>query len=411
LKKIHVATNTNCRRRLLDTQKIKLYFQRNNWNILDNPNKADQIIFVTCAYRDEIANDCLDQIKELQKNNGELIVVGCLPDIETDKLRKIFNGKTISTKNLSYIDKYFPENNIKFKDITDADVISDWITPTQINKGINRISIVGKSYSYFQKIIIKYLFNRHLLLYLYPYEKNNYHVRISWGCLGKCSYCAIRKAIGSLKSKSMNECINDFKLGLKLGFKNFIITADDVGAYGIDIDHTFPQLLEKLSSFKGEYKISIQDFDPKWIVKYINDLEEIFKKNRISSINIALQSGSKKILKLMNRYTNVNNISDAIHRLRNSSQDFSLDTHFILGFPSETREDFSQTMKFVIDNGFDMGFIYRFSLRSNTKAIKIDPKISKDEIDYRMLIARRLLKNHKYKVLSLSKNSFYSFYK
>jgi tRNA A37 methylthiotransferase MiaB len=248
-------------------------------------------------------------------------------------------------------------------------------------------------------------------LYLYPYEKNNYHVRISWGCLGNCSYCAIQKAIGPLKSKPIDECIKDFTLGLKNGFKNFIITADDVGAYGIDIGYNFPQLLEKLSSLKGEYKISIQDFDPKWIVKYIDDLEVIFEKNKISSINVALQSGSKNILKLMNRYNDINKISEALERLRNNSKYFSLDTHFILGFPSEKREDFNQTMKFVIDNGFDMGFIYRFSLRSNTKANEIEPKITSDELDYRMIAAKNLLKNHKYKVLSLSKNSFYTFYK
>lgn len=411
MNKIFVTTNTNCRRRLLDTQKIKLYFKRNNWNVHDKPNKADQIIFVTCAYRDEIANDCLEQIKELQKYSGELVVVGCLPEIETYKLKRIFNGRTISTKDLNNIDDYFPNNTIKFKDISDADVILDDMTPILINKGEKRLPLISKTYLHFQKNIIKNLLNRHLLLYLYPYEMNNYHVRISWGCLGNCTYCAIQKAIGRLKSKPIDECVNDFSVGLNKGFKDFIITADDVGAYGIDIRYTFPKLLERLSSFKGEYNISIQDFDPKWIVKYIDDLEMIFEKNRISSINVALQSGSKNILKLMNRYNDIDKISDALQRLRNSNNDFSLDTHFILGFPSETRKNFNQTMKFVIDNQFDMGFIYRFSLRSNTKADKIEPKIKSDELDYRMLTAKKMLKNNKYKVISLSKNSFYSFYK
>ncbi len=285
------------------------------------------------------------------------------------------------------------------------------ITPTNNKTLINKIPQFGNIYTYLQKNIIKYLFNSHLSLYLYPYDKNNYHVRISWGCLGSCTYCAIRKAIGTLKSKPIYDCINDFKTGLKHGFKNIILTADDVGAYGLDIGHTFPELLEKLLSFNGEYRISIQDFDPKWIVKYIDDLEMIFKKNKISSINVALQSGSKTILNKMNRYDNIDKISDAIQRLRKINKDFSLDTHFILGFPSETRRDFNKTMKFVIDNEFDMGFIYRFSLRSNTKAYNIEPKISVDELDYRMLSAKKILKNNKYKVLSLSKNSFYTFYK
>lgn len=411
MNKVYVTTNTNCRRRILDTQKIKLYFQRNNWEVLNKPNKADQKIFITCAYRDEIADDCLERIKELQNYSGELIVVGCLPEIEPKKLRKIFNGRTISTKNLNDIDDYFPNNTIKFKDISDADVISEGITTTQINKLNNRFPLFSKTYLQLQKNIIKHLFNPHLLLYLHPYEMNNYHVRISWGCLGNCTYCAIKKAIGTLKSKPLDECVNDFSVGLKKGFKDFIITADDVGAYGIDIGNNFPQLLDRLSSFKGAYKISIQDFDPKWLVKYIDQLELIFKKNKISSINIALQSGSKDILKLMNRYNDINKISDSIKRLKNSNKDFSLDTHFILGFPSENRENFNQTMNFVIDNKFDMGFIYRFSLRSNTGANQIEPKIESDELNYRMYTAKKILKNNKYKVFSLSKNSFYAFYK
>jgi len=170
-------------------------------------------------------------------------------------------------------------------------------------------------------------------------------------------------------------------------------------------------LLEKFTSSKGNYNISIQDFDPKWIVKYIDELERIFKKSKISSINVALQSGSKNILKLMNRYNEIEKISNAIKRLRDSNKDFSLDTHFIIGFPSETREEFNQTMEFVIDNDFDMGFIYRFSLRSNTMAKKIEPKINTGELDFRMQSAKKILKNNKYKVLSLSKNSFYTFYK
>lgn len=110
MNKIFVTTNTNCRRRLLDTQKIKLYFQRNNWNVLDKPNKADQIIFVTCAYRDEIADDCLEQIKEMQNRSGELIVVG-QPQLLINLLflrqqeKKLFFTGNLGFKSLPYIFK------------------------------------------------------------------------------------------------------------------------------------------------------------------------------------------------------------------------------------------------------------------------------------------------------------------
>ena len=103
MKKVYVYTNTNCRRRLIDSKKVQLYFFKNNFKIVNHPKEADFVIYITCAYRDEITNSTLEKIKELQKYNGELIVAGCLPLIEEQKLFKIFKGKTISTKDIEKI--------------------------------------------------------------------------------------------------------------------------------------------------------------------------------------------------------------------------------------------------------------------------------------------------------------------
>jgi tRNA A37 methylthiotransferase MiaB len=413
MKKIYVYTNTNCRRRLLDANKLQLYFYKNNYTLVKKPKDSDFIIYITCAYRNEITNDTLTKIKDFQKYKAELIVAGCLPVIEEIKLNQIFKGKTISTKNLDKIDVIFPNNKIKFSSLTDAEAISpeQYITYHEENYKLKNFPFLNKYYNYFKENFIFYLLNKHLLIYLFPSKPDFYHVRISWGCMGNCSYCGIKKAIGTLKSKPINECVYDFEKGLKSKYKMFVITADDVGAFGVDIGSNFPTLLDKLTSFEGEYEISVQDLDPRWVVKYIDELEPIFKKGKITSVNIALQSGCEKILKLMNRYHDIEKIKESLIRLKNSSTKLSLDTHFILGFPTETDDDFLQTIDYIKKIDFNMGFIYRFSCKTGTEAEKIEPKVSDDDVIKRMNCAKKLLKNQEYKVITLSKNSFYTFYK
>ena len=410
-KKIFVYTNTNCRRRLLDTKKLKLYFQKNNFSLVDDPQNADLIVYVTCAYRNEITDSCLKKIQEFQEFNAKLIVAGCLPEIEKDKLKDIFGGDTISTKNLNGIDKYFPKNSVKFSDINDADAIFQQPKGGFGKQNFEKKSLISKIKSSTIEFVIKNFLNEHLMIYLFPDKSEFYHVRISWGCRGKCSYCGIKKAIGPLKSKPLNGCLNDFKKGVEKGYKKIVITADDVGAYGLDIGSNFPELLLKLLSIPGDYTISVQDFDPKWAVKYVDELEEIFKDKKITSINIALQSGCERILKLMNRYSDIEKVEDALKRLKKSNYKMSFDTHFILGFPTESHEDFTETINFVNRIGFDMGFIYRFSCKTGTKAEKIKPKLTSKEVVERLGNTRKILKNNGYKVITLSKNSFYTFYK
>lgn len=412
MKKIFICNNTNCRRRLLDANKIQLYFKNNDYDIVRNPKKADLIIFVTCAYRNEITYDAINKIKELQKYKAELIVAGCLPDIEKEKLSKIFSGEVISTKQLNEIDKLFPNHKTKFSDVKDADAIikEQEISNQEDILKFKKLPILSRIVNNIQIIFVKYFLNPHLLIYLFPTKKEFYHVRISWGCKGNCTYCGIKKAIGPFKSKPFKECIEDFKKGLEIGYKNFVITADDVGAYGIDIKSSFPKLLYEFTKFDGDYNISIQDLNPKWIVKYIDELDVILQNKKITSINIALQNGSKRILKLMNRYSDLDKIGEALLRIKKKKTNFFLDTHIILGFPTERDEDLNQTMEFLKKINFDMGFIYRYSCKTGTEAEKMKPT-SEYIIDSRLLKSKEELKNIGYRFLTISKNNFYVFYR
>ena len=86
----------------------------------------------------------------------------------------------------------------------------------------------------------------------------------------------------------------------------------------MDIGSSFPGLLDEMTKIPGEFKISIMGLNPKWIVKYVEELEGVLKKQKIASITIPIQSGNNRILKLMNRYSNVEKIKNSILRLKES---------------------------------------------------------------------------------------------
>jgi len=394
MKKVFIYVHA-CEQRSLDARKVSGYFYKNNYEIVQKPKNADIIIYFTCAVLNNKAKKALNVIRDFQNRyDAELIVAGCLPDIEKEGLSKIFNGKMLSTKDLYKIDDFFPGNKVKFDSINDANVLFDEILfdESPIDKVSSylskKIEIYNNIYKKIKPLLTSKLYEDSLL--------KSYILRISWGCNGNCSYCGIKKAIGAFRSKPIEECIKELKNGLKSGYSEFVIVADSVGAYGLDICSNFPELIEQLTAIKGNYKIAIQSLDPLWLVKYIDEIELIKNKEKIKSIQVCLQSGSRRILKLMNRYSNIDKIKDALIRFKSSYPNTSLSVEFIIIFPTETTDDLNQTLSVVNDVGFDSGQFFPYSERPGTAALKIKPKISKLKRLYNLYHTKKELNKQGY---------------
>ena len=404
MKKVYIYVN-GCERRALDAKRIQKYLLENGHIIINDPDKSDMNILIFCAALDTDSDNAIEIIKDYQNRySAELIVGGCLPAIDKNKLENIYNGKTFVTTDLNKdpdkIDRLFPENKIKFKDIEDANIYDLNFKFQNINQESSSIFFKNRWYLNINakiKILIAKTFQRYLYrqnsLYHNFLLENPFFLRISWGCPNACSYCAINKAIGSMQSKPIEECLKEFNKGLENGHKTFIIDADDTGSYGLDINSTFPNLLDKLTSISGDYKIILRDFNPRWLVKYIDELEEIFKRNKINYIDLPIQSGSSRILKLMNRYSDTEKIKEAILKLKKTFPKLLMNTHYILGFPSETEKDFKETISFLKEISFNTIFVIPYSCRSDTKAEEIVPKISFDDIDRRINFLRKIMKD------------------
>ena len=417
MKNVFIYTD-GCELRLIDAKKISNYLSLNKYQIIDNPDRADIIIYITCAFLERATEISLNKIKEFQKYNAELIVAGCLSAIDKEELRKIFDGKTITTKDIDDIDKLFQDNKIKFCDIDDANLlyanIDERTLVGVLKKLIRKSKRLENIAIKIKEIFLKYFFGTTSLIldsyYISTSQKSLFHIRISGGCLGSCTYCAIKKAIGEHKSKPIETCLKEFKKGLSNGYKNFILEADDSGAYGLDIGSDLPELLNKITSIPGEYSVAIRNLHPRWVVKYIDDLEKILSTGKIDSIDVPIQTSSSRILKLMNRYSNTVKIKDVILRLKQSYPGIKINTCYILGFPTETDEEFRETLDFIKKLNMG-GYVFRFSCKKGSKAENIEPKIPEEEISKRMKFAKKFLKHTGYTAISTRRTHFLIFEK
>ncbi len=336
-KKVCIICN-GCGRRKLDAERLKNFFKINNFYITKKLNGVDLIVFIACAFTDQRERESLKIIRKLNNFKGQLIIAGCLPKIIQDKLSEIFKEKIITIKNLEEIDDIFREFKYPLKEIPDAhniyhDLTSSFLIFSSKNPaekiGINSIRLIKNSI--FETVRPK--INK---------EKQPYYLRISYGCLGNCTYCVIKKAIGPLKSKQLDVCIEEYKDALARGYKDFIFLADDLGAYGLDIKSSLPELLNNLMSIdlqNSNINWSLKEMHSRWLIKYKSELVNILKYKRIKYILCGIQSGNNRILNLMNRHHKREEIIETIKKFRKTNPALKLSAQVIVGFPSEKNED------------------------------------------------------------------------
>jgi MiaB/RimO family radical SAM methylthiotransferase len=212
-----------------------------------------------------------------------------------------------------------------------------------------------------------------------------YNLRIAEGCSFACSYCAIKFATGSLKSKPIDLVIEEFKAGLDEGHKVFQLISEDTGCYGLDIGTTFPILLSRLLEIKGDYEILIIDFCGHWLVKYYDELLPLFigHQSRIRELYVSLQSGSDKILRAMRRPEKSAEVIARLQELEKKAPHINLRTTVIIGFPGETDQDFEQTIEAVRGVGFSEIQLNKYEDRPGTVSSMMQDKIPQEVIDKR----------------------------
>jgi len=202
-------------------------------------------------------------------------------------------------------------------------------------------------------------------------------IQIAKGCLNNCTYCATKIAKGDLVSYSVEEIKRELERAVADGCKLIYLTSQDNGCYGFDVDENLVGLLRELVKIDGDYKIRVGMANPWYVMKYIDELIEVFKSDKIIKfLHIPIQSGSNKVLGEMGRVGCVAEFEKIVQKFRGAFprsefSDSTIATDIIVGYPTEIDEDFLLTLDLIEKIHPEVLNISVFSSRIGTEASKL----------------------------------------
>jgi tRNA A37 methylthiotransferase MiaB len=370
---------------------VKDFLILNGWVEDFRLSTADLIIFFTCAFCQSKVTEMVNEIvhiKSEMKPGAELIVGSCLPKTDKESLGRVFDGKTINPTDFTQLDS-LANIKISIKDMPsmfgkEAVISRERHAAITVKHRTSIKEVVPKAINQFRtqgtcrtlKQIPHMLGSRVL--------SRRKIVMLSVGCLRKCSYCAIRFATGKLRSKPIENVMGEFTEGLKSGYKKFELYADSIGDYGLDIGTNLGALFDELIQLRNErFTLGIYDLHPSSFTKYFDRIMSLCKMDRLHYLYVPIQSGNERILRLMNRPCKVDDVRKKLMDIKRSKRTF-LQTSIIVGFPTETEEDFEDTVQFLKDVDVDDAFIHFYTDMPKTKSSELEGKVSKNDMLKRM---------------------------
>jgi ribosomal protein S12 methylthiotransferase len=396
--------NTGCIRRALDSTRVYDYLLKNGWSFTNNIAAADLVIVSTCSAvekSEELSTVALQHVAKKIRKRTKLIITGCLPKVNPEMIHAIPGldvFEFVPTGELERLDDVL-QSEVKLADVPDANLVTneigllDYVLAYRLFRHSFFLSLYKKmstSRVFLKSIIfMSEMYNRgKRVLGLANREKivPYYNLRIAEGCAFNCSYCCIKTATGKVKSKPIDEIVGEFKKGLAEGHKVFQLVCEDVGCYGIDKGSSITELLRVLLAVEGDYQLVMIDFGGHWLVKYYDELRELFLAHpeKIRELYVALQSGSDKILKAMKRPEQAEPVQSKLIELQRDLPHLILRTTVIIGFPGETREDFEKTVQAVQRIGFQAVELNKYEDRPGTLSSMMGGKISDVVIEERI---------------------------
>lgn len=355
-KKRACVVTYGCQQNVADSQKIKGILLLLGYELSQDMNGVDLILFNTCAVRENAEDRVfgnVGKLKNLKKTNKNLIIglCGCMMQQKhvVDKIKRSYPyvDLIIGTHSLYLLPQLLYQviiNHKKLVDINDREGLFPEDLP------------------------------------VYRQDKNNCLVPIMYGCDNFCTYCIVPFVRGRERSRRSRDVINEVKLVISQGYKNITLLGQNVNSYGkgLEEDINFSELLRELNELPGEFIIDFMTSHPKDCGEEL--IETIASCNKVSKhLHLPLQSGSNRILNLMNRKYSVEGYKELIDMAKSKIANLVLSTDIIVGFPGETYDDFLKTLEVINYVKYDFLFTFIYSKRVGTVAANFRDEIPIEE--------------------------------
>ncbi len=346
----YIIVTYGCQMNVHESEKLAYICEKIGYVLTDKREDADLIIFNTCAVREGAEDRVFGNVgalKKLKKRRPNVIIAvcGCMTQKENtaDYIMRTFPfvDIVIGTFNLPNFEYYI--NAVKFGRQLD----------------IKKEGGVDESV---------------------PYKRtsgDNAWVNIMQGCNNFCTYCIVPYVRGREKSRSEEKILKEIKEIISEGkYKKITLLGQNVNSYGSDLKNgeNFAQLLKKICALDGDFKLSFMTSHPKDLNEDV--IDAIASEDKIlKEIHLPAQSGNNRILKLMNRKYTREKYLEIIKKIREKIPNARITSDFIVGFPTETEEEFEDTMSLVREVKFDAIFAFMYSPREGTVAENMDGQI------------------------------------
>ncbi|MBR2468055.1 MAG: tRNA (N6-isopentenyl adenosine(37)-C2)-methylthiotransferase MiaB [Clostridia bacterium] len=355
MQKHYFIKTYGCQMNVHESEKLAGMLRSLGYTETENMENADVIVFNTCCIRDAAEQKVLGNIgavKKLKKLNPDLIIAVCGCMSQENGRAELFKQKyphvsiVIGTHNLHKFKDYL----IQYQQ-TKKKVFEIWQSEKDICEDVD----------------------------MYRTSNNNAWVNIMYGCNNFCTYCIVPYVRGRERSRAMADIITEVKQLIAEGYKYITLLGQNVNSYGNDFkDGTnFAQLLTELAHLDGDFRIKFMTSHPKDLTtEVINAIATEPKLSKV--IHLPVQSGSNKILKLMNRNYTVEHYKSLIKQIKDTVPNYFISTDIIVGFPHETEKDFMDTYNLVQEVNYGGVFGFMYSPRTGTIAEQMENQVPQD---------------------------------
>ena len=343
-----VAFHTlGCKVNQYETEAMEEMFEKNVYSIVGEDDYSDIYVINTCTVTNLSDRKSRQFIRKSKKNNPGAIVavVGCYSQVSPEEVETIEGVDVIiGTSERNRIVELCEE-------------------AARTKRRINIVRPV-KTYKEFEKINIDELKSR-----------TRAFVKIQDGCNQFCSYCIIPYARGPIRSREFVDIEDEVVKLAKAGFKEVVLTGIHVASYGKDLKkESLGEVIDKISLIEGIERIRLSSLEPTLIDE---DFMGIMTKSPkiCDHFHLSLQSGSDTVLERMNRKYTTSEYREKVELIRKYLPDAGITTDIIVGFPGETEEEFSETLRFVEEVGFSRIHVFKYSPRKGTPAATMDNQV------------------------------------
>ena len=319
-----------------DSEMISGLIVNGGHTLAENSEDSDLNVIVTCSVKDATADKMIRKI--MDSSSKPLVVAGCLPKAEKTKVEKFAENASLMGPNSIGKTLQVIQSTLDGKKtiaLEDSDLSKVGLPKVRLNPTVGIVEIAS-------------------------------------GCMSECTFCQTKLSKGDLSSYRLGDIVRQVQTEIKEGCKEVWLTSTDNGCYGLDIGTDLPSLVNAVTEIPEDFMIRVGMMNPMYMPRIKEKLIESYDNKKVFKfLHIPVQSGSDKVLNDMKRGHTSQTFREIVKKTKAKFPNFTISTDIIVGFPSETEEDFQKTVQLLDETKPDVVNLSKYSARPGTDAAEL----------------------------------------